>query len=68
MGCAKENLAGGERYSQMLSMIQGVKGQVMGGTNSTPQQFLSTLSILSYVEEESLVTDLLRSSNKQSFI
>lgn len=44
MGCAKENLEGGERYSQTLSMIQGVKGQVMVGTNST-------LSTFSYVEE-----------------
>ena len=64
MGGAQENLAGGETDQQMLSMIQGVMGQVMGamgggGNSNTIGQFLNTLPDYSYVEGESLVTDLL---------
>ena len=64
MGGAQENLAGGETDQQMLSMIQGVMGQVMGamgggGNSMTIGQFLNTLPDYSYVEGESLVTDLL---------
>eukprot|EP00090_Calanus_glacialis_P032741 TRINITY_DN5424_c0_g1_i3.p1 TRINITY_DN5424_c0_g1~~TRINITY_DN5424_c0_g1_i3.p1 ORF type:complete len:859 (-),score=395.18 TRINITY_DN5424_c0_g1_i3:244-2511(-) len=64
MGGAQENLAGGETDQQMLSMIQEVMGQVMGamgggGNSTTIGQFLNTLPDYSYVEGESLVTDLL---------
>ena len=60
MGGAQENLAGGETDQQMLSMIQGVMGPMGGGGNTTTiGQFLNTLPDYSYVEGESLVTDLL---------
>ena len=64
MGGAQENLASGETDQQMLAMIQGVMGQVVGamgggGNNTTIGQFLNTLPDYSYVEGESLVTDLL---------
>eukprot|EP00092_Neocalanus_flemingeri_P028334 GFUD01030771.1.p1 GENE.GFUD01030771.1~~GFUD01030771.1.p1 ORF type:complete len:889 (+),score=361.49 GFUD01030771.1:209-2668(+) len=64
MGGAEENMASGETDQQMLAMIQGVMGQVMGamgggGNNMTIGQFLNTLPEYSYVEGESLVTDLL---------
>jgi len=64
MGGAQENLANGETDQQMLAMIQGVMGQVVGamgggGNNTTIGQFLNTLPDYSYVQGESLVTDLL---------
>jgi len=63
-GAGQENLAGGESDQQMLNMIQGVMGQVMGamgggGNSTTIGQFLNTLPDYSYTEGESLVTDLL---------
>jgi len=64
MGGTQENLVGGETDQQMMSMIQGVMGQVMGamgggGNRTTIGQFLNTLPDYSYVEGDSLVTDLL---------
>jgi len=60
--------AGGQEADQnMLAMIQGVLGQVVGvlggggasGSSTTIAQFLNTLPDYNYVSGESLVTDLL---------
>ena len=61
IGGAQENLAAGETNQQMLSLIQGVMGAMGGGGNSTTiGQFMSTLPDYSYVDGESLVTNLLK--------
>ena len=62
MGGTQEG--GGETDQQMMSMIQGVMRQVMGAMGggedrTTVGQFLNTLPDYSYVEGESLVTDML---------
>jgi len=62
MGGAQEG--GGETDQQMINMIQGVMRQVMGAMGggedrTTVGQFLNTLPDYSYVEGESLVTDML---------
>jgi len=70
LGGAQDNLSGGDSDQQMLSMIQGVMGQVMGamgggGNSMTIGQFLNTLPDYSYVEGESLITDLLMTLAQQ---
>ena len=66
IGGAQENLAAGETNQQMLSLIQGVMGAMGGGGNSTTiGQFVSTLPDYSYVDGESLVTNLLKDLSQQ---
>ena len=52
-GGAQENLTGGETDQQMLSVIQGVMGQLMGGggNSTTIGEFLNTLAQLCGGEE-----------------